>query len=86
MGPEARRSVEKRISRRARGASEAERAAALAQAGRAVAAAEALAREYQDGKRAQADVYAELRSKFPWLANDDLAVRLRDFGYFLAIM
>lgn len=86
MGPETRRSVEERVARRARGASEAERAAALAQAGRAVAAAEALAGEYQDGKRAQADVYAELQRKFPWLADGDLAVRLGNYGYHLVIM
>jgi hypothetical protein len=78
--------VEERVARRARGASKAERAAALAQARRTVAVAAVLAGEYQDGKRAQSDVYAELQRKFPWLADGDLAVRLGDYGYYLVIM
>jgi hypothetical protein len=92
MGPQSCRPVAQRLARRARGASAAELASALRRAGRAVAAAEALAREYQDGKRAQADCVAELRRRFPWLDDagagkaGDLAVRLADFGYFLVIM
>jgi hypothetical protein len=86
MGPETRRSVEERVARRARGAGGAERAAALEQAGMAVAAAEAMASQYQKGERTQADVYAELRCKFPWLAKNDLAVRLGDYGFHLVIM
>ena len=86
MGPKTRRPVEERLSRRARNASTAERVAALRQARRAVAAAEALAREYQDKKRTQPEVYTELRRRFPWLGDGDLADRLGDYGYFLVIM
>lgn len=91
MGPEIRRSQSERLAKRARQASQAERAAALLQAGRAVEAAESLAREYQDGKRTQADCVAELRRRFPWLDDGapkagDLAVRLANFGYYLVIM
>ena len=75
----------RRLARRAREARAALRAAALAQAKRTVDAAETLAGEYQDHKRTQADVYAELRRAFPWL-NKDLAIRLGDYGFLLAIM
>ena len=53
MGPDSRRPVAERVARRARRASPAELASAMRRAGRAVAAAQALAREYQDGKRAR---------------------------------
>jgi hypothetical protein len=86
MGPEARRSKSVRLARRARGANRRERAAALGQATRAIAAAEALAREYQAGRRTQTEVVTELRQRFPWLGDDDLAVRLGSFGYYLVIM
>jgi len=86
MGPETRRSASERLARRARRASERERATAIRQATRAVAAAEAYAREYQDGKRTQVEVVAELRRKFPWLGDDDLAERLGSYGYYLVIM
>lgn len=92
MGPEAEAPASERLARRARSATRAERVSALMQAGRAVAAAEALAREYQRGKRVQADCVAELRRRFRWLddAGDredgDLAVRLADFGFHVVIM
>ena len=92
MGPERLHPLAQRLARRARGASPTEVASAVRRAGRAVAAAEALAREYQGGKRAQADCVAELRRRFAWLDDastgkaGDLAVRLADFGYYLVIM
>jgi len=91
MGPDSRRSVEERLAERARGSSDLDRAAALAEADRAVAAAEILAREYRAGRRSQQAGIAELRRLFPWLDNADtgdadLAARLGHFGYYLVIM
>jgi hypothetical protein len=86
MGPGALRSESVRLAKRARGATGRERAAALGQATRAIAAAEALAREYEAGRRTQTEVVTELRRKFPWLGKGDLAERLGSFGYYLVIM
>lgn len=74
---------------RARGADAGAQAAALAEAERAVGAAAALAQEYQDGRRTQAEVIVELRRRFPWLDGDvggNLAARLGHFGYYVVIM
>lgn len=73
MGPSSSRPVAQRLARRARTASPAELASAVRRARRAVAAAEALARECQDGKREQAECVAELRRRFRWL--DDASGR-----------
>ena len=91
MGPETRRSVEERLQERASEATDTERSAALAEAKRAVAAAESLAREYEAGRRSQKAVVAELRRLFPWLdttnaGGADLAAQLGHFGYYLVIM
>ena len=88
MGPESRRSVEERLQARAPGATDLDRATALAEAKRAVTAAESLAREYEAGQRSQKAAVAELRRLFPWLdvGGGDLAAQLGQFGYYLAIM
>jgi hypothetical protein len=91
MGPETRRPVEERLQARAPGATDSDRAAALVEAKRAVAAAETLAREYQAGRQSQKAAVAELRRQFPWLnvseaARGDLAEQLGAFGYYLVIM
>ncbi len=91
MGPDARRSVDERLKARAPESADVDRAAALVEAARAVAAAEALAREYQEGRRSQNAAVAELRRRFPWLDTTDadgadLAARLGSFGYYLVIM
>jgi hypothetical protein len=86
MGPGTRGSESERLARRARGANRRERAAALGQATRAIAAAEALAREYEAGRRTQIEVVTKLRHRFPWLGKGDLAARLGSFGYYLVIM
>lgn len=90
MGPESRRPVGERLAERAGTSTADERASALEEANRAVAAAEKLAREYQAGSRGQRAAVAELRRLFPWLDEDDapsdLAARLGHFGYYLVIM
>jgi len=91
MGPETRRSVEERLAARAPGSADLDRMAALAEAKRAVAVAESLAREYQADRRGQKAVVAELRRLFPWLdtrdaGGADLATKLGHFGYYLVIM
>jgi hypothetical protein len=91
LGPETRRSVEERLAARAPGSTDLDRMAALAEAKRAVAAAESLAREYQAHQRSQNAAVAELRRLFPWLdttdaGGADLAVELGHFGYYLVIM
>jgi len=91
MGPETRRSVEERLEARAPGSTDVDRTAALAEAKRAVAAAESLAREYQANRRSQKAAVAELRRLFPWLNTDgagsaDLAAKLGHFGYYLVLM
>jgi len=91
MGPETRRPVNERLQERAPGATDGDRMAALVEAKRAVAAAEALAREYQAGRRSQKATVAELRRQFAWLdvsdaADGDLAQQLGAFGYYLVIM
>ena len=91
MGPETRRSVEERLAARAPESTDLDRAAALAEAKRAVVAAESLAREHQADRRTQKAAVAELRRLFPWLDAGDggsanLAARLGHFGYYLVIM
>ncbi len=91
MGPETRRSVEERLEARTPGSTDLDRTAALAEAKRAVLAAESLAREYQADRRSQKAVVAELRRLFPWLDTGDggsakLAAKLGHFGYYLVIM
>jgi hypothetical protein len=90
MGPETRRPVEERLAARAAGSTDLDRTAALAEAKRAVAAAESLAREYQANRRSQKAAVAELRRLFPWLdtgdSGADLAAKLGHFGYYLVIM
>jgi hypothetical protein len=91
MGPETRRSLEERLEARAPESSDLDRTAALAEAKRAVAAAESLAREYQAGQRSQKNAVAELRRLFAWLDTPDagaadLAAKLAHFGYYLVIM
>jgi hypothetical protein len=89
MGPETRRSADKRLADRAPKDNSQLRAAALAEAERAVKAAESLAREYVDGARTQDAAESELRRQFAWLADpalgDDLTKRLGNYGHFLAI-
>jgi hypothetical protein len=90
MGPETARPAETRLAARVPEQSVEARRAALAEAKRAVAAAEALAGEYVAGTRTQAEAMAELRRRFSWLddtaGEDDLAERLGSYGYYLAIM
>jgi hypothetical protein len=90
MGPESRRPIEERLQVRAPGSTNLDRVAALAEAKRAVAAAESLAREYQADRRSQKAAVAELRRLFPWLdtgdGGADLAAKLGHFGYYLVIM
>ena len=88
MGPETGRSAADRLASRTPDVGDDERAAALAEANRAIAAAESLAREYQGGRRSQKNVVAELRRLFPWLDGGDnkLADKLGQHGYYLVIM
>jgi hypothetical protein len=102
FGPETRRPLTERVRGRVPALDAEMVALALREAQRAVTDAEALARESVEGVRTPAEVVAELRQRFPWLAGDvapgsgrrtarrdgapDLADRLGSFGYFLAIM
>lgn len=86
-GPALRVPVEDRLAAEAQDHPEADRAAALAEARRAVAAAEVLGHAYVAGQRSQESAIAELVERFPWLGprEDGLADRLGSRGYYLAI-
>jgi len=92
MGPEARAPAAERLAARFGAHSAQTQAEAMLEARRAIAVAEALAREYEAGRRTQAQVESELRRQFPWLAgadgkrDKDLAGQLGHFGYYLVIM
>jgi hypothetical protein len=101
FGPDTRRPVAERIRGRLPALDPEMLALALGETQHALTDAQALAQEFVAGVRTQAEVVAELRSRFPWLAGDvapgsgrrvarrdgapDLADRLGSYGHFLAI-
>ena len=85
FGEATRRPAATRACERLPGVSEEIVDAALAETGRAIRAAESLAREYVAGTRKQSEAVDELRRQFPWLEKAGLAERLGQFGFYLAI-